>query len=297
MLPNNLTDHITKRTIILLIIVTVIIDIVLYFTKYSYFMDTIYDLLTFFSFYVGIDLHRRLKGNFSNQQDQIRNNRTAIYIKRFATVFLIFVFANFFVDMYSTSFLTSYWENFDEQVTTYHENLEQFEDAMPEAETSEEHVMNLFATLDMVGYDFLTSILAGSEEIWRLSYIVLLLLIFKKLFRKHWVPEKQKIFLGITVAITSILFGIGHTLAYDYNFRIWIGTVLIYSVLGLVLCLLLLWTRDLWLLVTVHAFYDVVATLSWHYIPWAVWYVTAILLMLKIISQIVLKISKEKATG
>lgn len=289
MILNRLTTNITIRNIFLLLIVTVFIDIVLYFTKYSYFLDTIYDMLTLFSFSVGIWLHKRLRDESVIPLEETKRVKIAKYIKQFATVFLIFVIANTIVDIYSTNYLSSYWENFDEQVTSYDEELNQFEDTIPQASTGEDHLVNFFSTVDMVGYDFLTSILAGSEEIWRLGYIVLLLLVTKKLFPRQWLPQNKRLFLGITVGITSLLFGIGHTLAYDYNLNVWVGTVIIYSLLGVVLCLLLLWTRNLWLLVTVHAFYDVVATLSWHYIPWAVWYTAVILLVVRIFVPIVFR--------
>jgi membrane protease YdiL (CAAX protease family) len=289
MLLNDLTANFSKQTIFLLLIATVFIDIVLYFTKYSYFMDNIYDMLTLITFFVGIELHRRITNEISKENDKKWIYRFAVFIKKFANVFLIFVIANFIVDLCSTNLLPSYWENFDSQVTYYDETISQFEESIPPAATSEEHLMNFFSIVDMVGFDFLSSILAGSEEIWRLSYIVLLLLILKKLFPRHWSSQNQKLFIGITVGITSLLFGIGHTLAYDYNFSLWIGTVIIYSLLGLVLCLLLLWTRNLWLLVTVHAFYDVIATLSWHYIPWAVWYTAAILVLCRIFSAVILR--------
>jgi hypothetical protein len=262
MLSNlNLTSSISKRDIGLILVITILVDLVLYFTKFSSFMFTIYDLLLMITLYAGIKLHHVLRSNDDQPQD-----RKSLFTK-FVITFIAFYCAMNVIDSLSYSLFESYWENHEQYVE---DSIDYVDSAVAEPPTedatTEDVTYYVFSIIDSVGYEFLSSILAGTEEIWRLGYIILILLLLKTLFRNKWVNGDQKPFMLTALIISSFLFGWSHTFSSYYDdTSVYIGTVILYSVAGLVLGALLLWSKNLWILVAVHSLYDVLVTISWYY--------------------------------
>ncbi|QOR66438.1 CPBP family intramembrane metalloprotease [Cytobacillus suaedae] len=276
MLSNlNLTSSVTKKDIGLILIITILVDLVLYFTKYSSFMFTLYDLLLMITFYVGIKLHRVLSSNDGEPKDR------KSLLNKFVIVFIAFYCAMTVIDALSYSLFESYWDNHEQYVE---DSVAYVESAVAEPPTenatAEDVTYYVFSMIDSVGYEFLSSILAGTEEIWRLGYMILILLVLKAIFQKKWESGTQKPFMITALVLSSFLFGWGHTLSSHYDdLSIYLGTVILYSLAGLVLGSLLLWAKNLWILVAVHSLYDVLVTISWYYFNLAL-EVTIILLLI-----------------
>ncbi|MCA1032051.1 CPBP family intramembrane metalloprotease [Bacillus timonensis] len=285
MLPSKLIRQITKKDIALLLFITIGIDIVLYFTNYSHLMSTLYQLICMISFYVGIKLHRALKPEENAKQPFHK------LFFQFTIVYLIFYTSVGMVDSLTYSIFEPYWNNHEQVVEEANDYLQTVEEDIPESPTQDERMFYIFSIVDYVGYDFLSSILAGTEEIWRLAYIALILLFFKGIIGSRWEYMNHTPFLYIAVAVSSILFGWSHTFTADYELPVFIGTTVLTGISGAVFAVLLLWTRNLWMLVLTHALYDVLVTISWFYFD-IMLEATAILLLL--ISAVLYIINEKK---
>ncbi len=276
MLSNlDLTSSITKRDIGLILIITILVDLVLYFTKFSSFMFTLYDLLLMITFYVGIKLHHVLQSNDDQPQDR------KSLLSKFVIVFIAFYCAMTVIDSLSYSLFESYWDNHEQYVEDSVAYVDS-EAAEPPTEnaTVEDMTYYVFSIIDSVGYEFLSSILAGTEEIWRLGYMILILLVLKAIFQKTWNSKNQRPFMIAALVLSSIMFGWSHTFASYYDdTSVYIGTVILYSIAGIILGSLLLWAKNLWILVAVHSLYDVLVTISWYYFNLAL-EVTIVLLLI-----------------
>jgi membrane protease YdiL (CAAX protease family) len=132
--------------------------------------------------------------------------------------------------------------------------------------------------IDSIGYDIFTDILAGLEEVWRLAYIILILLVLKKILPRRWEKGRRDIFVMLALFITSVLFGIDHTLNSVQSWKYEMGAIVTFANMGLLFGLILLWTRNLWVTVLVHSVYDILATLSWYYFEFIVELAALILL-------------------
>lgn len=105
-----------------------------------------------------------------------------------------------------------------------------------------------------ITYNALTAGL--TEEVWRISAIIVTLLFFKKVTQSFWAKSSvRNISLIISFVATSFVFGWLHTFGYsDSYFSIPITVQL--GLIGMVLGGISLLTRRLWLAVFFHFFFD-----------------------------------------
>lgn len=98
-----------------------------------------------------------------------------------------------------------------------------------------------------------------TEEVWRLSAIVVLLLLFKKMTRGLWEKKSTQWFsLFGAFVLSSFVFGWLHTFGYsDSYFSVPITVQL--GLIGMVFAGISLLTRRLWLAVFFHFFFDFVS--------------------------------------
>ncbi|OLS37806.1 CPBP family intramembrane glutamic endopeptidase [Bacillus sp. MRMR6] len=252
---DHLTEPITKRLLFALLVVTVGVEILLYLSRFSYLASSLYDAIMVASFFIGIKLHRRLnKGN--------QRSKRQIWLQ-FTGAFLIFIVGSSVVHVFSANV-------FEEYSNDYEQYVQEYTDLPVIDEGSIEPAWTILDEVDTVGYDIFSDILAGLEEVWRLGYIILLLLIFKKTFPKRWEKGSRDSFLMIALFATSILFGIDHTLGAEASWNYQIGTIVTLANMGLLFGLILLWTRNLWVTVAIHSLYDITVTISWYYYEFAV---------------------------
>ncbi|MFK9090254.1 lysostaphin resistance A-like protein [Bacillus salipaludis] len=264
-MTTNLTKPISKKLLFAMLIVTIGAEILLYLTRYSYMAGTLYDAMMVSSFFIGWKLHPRLK----NSVDYPKTKRQLTL--QFTGAFLIFFLGSTIINMYSTYIFQDFSTNYDQYVQDYTDmQMAAGEDDGTEAGHITKPIWSFFEKVDTIGYDLYTDTLAGLEEVWRLAYMILLLVIFKKVFPRRWESGRRDIFLMCALFLTSILFGIDHTLDSEQPWSIRIGAIVTFANMGLLFGLILLWTRNLWVTVLVHALYDITATLSWYYIDYAV---------------------------
>ncbi|WP_312475470.1 CPBP family intramembrane glutamic endopeptidase [Neobacillus sp.] len=260
-MTTNLTKPMSKKLLFAIILVTVGAELLLYLARYSTMASTLYDALMVSSFFIGWRLYRRL----GSPQDKPKTKRQLSL--QFTGAFLIFVLGSTVINIYSTYVFQDFSDDYDQYVQDYADI--QAYDAGNEG-PSAEPIGTFFEKVDLVGYDLFADTLAGLEEVWRLAYIVLFLVIFKKIFRRRWESGRTDIFLMAALFLTSILFGIDHTLDAEQPWSIKIGSIVSFANMGLLFGVILLWTRNLWVTVLVHALYDITATLSWYYVEYAV---------------------------
>lgn len=285
---DDLTQPISKRLLLLLLLVTLGSEAALYLSRYSYFFSEMYQAIMVISIFVAWKLHPRLAGTrssgagLSDGQEsgtetegglpsggiaEIRGKKPPFrkYISQFAVVFLIFylgaIVFNFYSAMLFTDFNESYGEYMEESAAYVNESMEDSTEEGTELTLSE----RVFEWFDLAGSDFYADFLAGFEEVYRISYIILFLVIFKKIFPKQWEKRNRDLFLMIALFLSSLLFGAGHALDTPQPWPVTIGTIATFTNLGLILGLLLLWTRNLWLLIAVHATYDILMSIEWYY--------------------------------
>lgn len=272
----NLTKPISKKLLFAMFIVTFGAEILLYLTRYSVLAGTLYDAVMVGSFFIGWKLYRRLGGKLPHTKSPRQ------HMLQFTGAFLIFFMGSTFVNVYSSLTFEDFNEDYDQYVQDYTES-QVFEVDEPEVPAFQEQTIgNLFEKIDSIGSDIYNDLLAGLEEVWRLAYMILLLLVFKKVFRRRWESGSRDVFLMAALFITSILFGIDHTLDTEQPWAIRIGAIVTFANMGFLFGVILLWTRNLWLTVIVHALYDITATLSWYYIDYAVEFFTLGILILHI---------------
>jgi membrane protease YdiL (CAAX protease family) len=265
---DHLTEPLSKRLFFALLVITVGVEIVLYLSRYSYLASSLYDAIMVASFFIGIKLHRKLNKEVSKTRRQLWLQVTG--------AFLFFFIGSTVVHILSANV-------FEEYSIEYEEYVQEYTDLPVIDEGSMEPSWTILDEVDTVGYDIFSDLLAGLEEVWRLGYMVLLLLVFKRVFPKRWEEGSRDIFLMISLVVTSILFGIDHTLAVEASWNYQIGTIVTLASMGLLFGLILLWTRNLWVTVCIHSLYDVTVTISWYYYEFAVEIFAGIVLLAYII--------------
>ena len=271
-----------------MLIVTFGAEILLYLTRYSVLASTLYDAVMVSSFFIGWKLYPRLRG----KQAHLKSPRQ--HMLQFTGAFLIFFLGSSFVNVYSSLTFGDFNNDYDQYVQDYTES-QAFEGNEPEVPAVQEQpIGDFFEKIDLIGTDIYNDLMAGLEEVWRLAYMILLLLVFKKVFPRRWESGARDVFLMAALFITSILFGIDHTLDTEQPWAIRIGSIVTFANMGFLFGMILLWTRNLWLTVIVHAVYDITATLSWYYIDYAVEYFTFGILILHICLHTSEKINQKR---
>ncbi|WP_190284709.1 CPBP family intramembrane glutamic endopeptidase [Bacillus sp. S3] len=262
-MTTNLTKPISIKLLFAMLVVTIGAEILLYFTRYTYMASTLYDAIMVSSFFIGWKLHRRLH----SPADQPKTKRQITL--QFTGAFLIFFLGSTVNNLFSTYAFQDFSTNYDHYVQNHTEMQMAVEEDTGDPE-GHDAIWTFFEKVDTIGYDLYTDTLAGLEEVWRLAYIILLLVLFKKAFPRRWESGRRDLFLISALFLTSILFGIDHTLDSEQSWSIRIGAIVTFANMGLLLGVILLWTRNLWVTVLVHSIYDITATFSWYYIDYAV---------------------------
>jgi membrane protease YdiL (CAAX protease family) len=267
-MTTNLTKPISKKLLIAMLIVTFGAEILLYLTRYSSMASTLYDAVMVSSLFIGWKLYRRL----GNKQDDSKSPRQLML--QFTGAFLIFFLGSTIINVHSNLTFVDFNEDYNQYVEDYTESQAYEVEDNVESTLPEVPMSSFFEKVDTIGSDLYNDSLAGLEEVWRLAYMILLLVVFKKVFPRRWESGSRDVFLMAALFITSILFGIDHTLDTEQPWAIRIGAIVTFANMGFLFGIILLWTRNLWLTVIVHALYDITATLSWYYIDYAVEYFT-----------------------
>lgn len=261
-----------------MLLVTVGSEAVLYLSRYSYFFSDFYNLLMVGSIALAWKLHPRLaaasmKTGLEDGGPRIPSDSETFLgfgggvqkrqiVSQFAVVFLLFYLGSVITNFYSNILFKDFNNNYSEYVE---ESAAAVESGLAGIGGEEAGASKVFEWFDLVGYDFLSDTLAGFEEVYRISYMILFLMLFKKIFPRKWTKWPEEFFLMAVLFISSLLFGIGHTLANPQPWSVTLGTVATFTNMGLILGLLLLWTRNLWLLIAVHSMYDILMTTQWYY--------------------------------
>ncbi|WP_053368331.1 CPBP family glutamic-type intramembrane protease [Bacillus sp. FJAT-27245] len=275
---NDLVQPVSKRLLLLMLLVTVGSEAILYLSRYSYFFSDFYNLIMVGSIVLAWKLHPRLApgprnagadnggAQFSSEYDTFlgfggRAPKRQI-VSQFAVVFLLFYLGSIVTNFYSNIL----FKDFNDNYTSYVEDsAAAVESGFAENGGEEAVAFKIFEWFDLVGYDFLSDTLAGFEEVYRISYMILFLMIIKRFLPQKWTKWPEEIFLMAVLFISSLLFGIGHTLANPQPWSVTLGTIATFTNMGLILGLLLLWSRNLWLLIAVHSLYDILMTVQWYY--------------------------------
>jgi hypothetical protein len=261
MIANQLTQTISKKLFISLLIVTIGADVALFLSRKSYFMETIYANIMLFSILVAIKLAPSLR-----EQGAVvtKTKHFSNFTKAFFMLFLIGTINNYYGEKTFPEFSEERGmiaEDFSSQVNHFNENVNN-----DEAYTTSDRVIEW---VDTIGADFYDYFMAGFEEVYRLSYIVLFLLLFKKVLPGLWARSSKDSFMIIVIILSSLLFGMGHGLSTEQSWNVWVGTVVVYTNMGLVLGYLLISMRNLWMLIIVHGLYNVLTTMGWSYFEWS----------------------------
>ncbi|OIK16320.1 hypothetical protein BIV60_04700 [Bacillus sp. MUM 116] len=250
----NLTKPLSKKMLMAILVITLGAEIVLYFMRYSYLAGTLYDAIMVSSFFIGWKLQYRLA-------DKVRPRPTKLKLTlQFTSAFLLFFIGSTIINIFSNLAFPAFNKDYNQYVQVYTD---------PKTTTGGTSPA-FFSTIDSVGSDLYNDALAGLEEVWRLGYIILVLIVCKKVFPRHWKTGSRDHFILFALFFTSILFGIDHTLDTVQAWPVRIGAIVTFANMGLLLGLILLWTRNLWVTVIVHSFYDITTTLSWNYYHYAV---------------------------
>ncbi|MEH7250769.1 CPBP family intramembrane glutamic endopeptidase [Neobacillus niacini] len=271
-MTTNLTEPVSKRLLLALLIITIGVEIVLYFSGYSQLASTVYDAIMVSSFFIGLKLHHRLSKGIQKTKVQL--------MLQFIRAFLVFILGSTIINIYSTYAFNIFSDDYEQYVQDYTESIADEEVSADPIKPIEpvEKFWEVVDEIDSVGYDIFTDILAGLEEVWRLAYIILILFLLKKVFPRRWESGHRDIFMILALFITSVLFGIDHTLNTSQSWQYEIGAIVTFANMGLLFGLILLWTRNLWITVLVHSLYDSLATLSWYYFDFIVEVAALILL-------------------
>jgi membrane protease YdiL (CAAX protease family) len=282
-MTNNLTKPVSKRLLFALLTITIGVEIILYLSGFSLLAGTIYDAIMVSSFFVGLKLQPRLSNGIQKTKIQV--------IRQFIGAFLLFILGSMMINIYSSYAFQNFSEDYEQYVDEYTEVVSYEE---PELEPGQhiEPVDNLWEVvgeIDSIGYDIFTDILAGFEEVWRLAYIILILLVFKRVFPGRWEKGRRDIFVMLALFITSVLFGIDHTLNSVQSWKYEVGAIVTFANMGLLFGFILLWTRNLWVTVLVHSVYDILATLSWYYYEFIVEMAAMVLLPIYLVLMAVEK--------
>ncbi|MFD0826986.1 CPBP family glutamic-type intramembrane protease [Neobacillus sp. M.A.Huq-85] len=254
MMTTNLTKPLSKKMLAAILAITLGAEIVLYFMRYTYLAGTLYDAIMVSSFFIGWKLQHRLVDETSGRPT---SRQRAL---QFTGAFLVFFIGSTIINIYSNIAFPAFNKNYDQYVQVYTDPQTTIGGA----------TSTFFSTIDSVGSDLYNDTLAGLEEVWRLGYIILVLIICKKIFPRRWNNGSRELFILFALFFTSILFGIDHTLDTVQTWPVRIGAIVTFANMGLILGLILLWTRSLWVTVIVHSVYDITTTLSWNYFHYAV---------------------------
>ncbi|OCA82447.1 hypothetical protein A8F94_21330 [Bacillus sp. FJAT-27225] len=310
---DDLVRPVSKRLFFLLLIVTVGSELALFLSRYSSFFTEIYDAIMIVSIFVAWKLHPRLAGptgrkaagtlkdalGFTTDMPDSKHkfwNRG--YASQFAAAFLLFYMGSAVVNFYSTILFPGFNDQYEEYVEESVEAVNGEWNQVGEEEGLIEPgaTNSLIDWFEFEGYDFYTSALAGFEEVYRLGYIILILMLFKKILPNRWSKWPKDVFLMAALFISSLLFGVGHALDTPQPWEVTIGTVVTFTNLGLFLGILLLWSRNLWLLIAVHGVYDIVITFEWYYFEYASLLFSGLLLTVWIMETAVRKIGADSGT-
>jgi membrane protease YdiL (CAAX protease family) len=287
----NLTKPISIKLLFAMLVVTIGAEVLLYLTRYSYLASTLYDAMMVSSLFVGLKLHRRIIGS-----ERIQVTKRQLTLK-FTGAFLIFFLGSTIINIYSSNTFNDFNVDYDQYVQDY-TDMQMDADSqsgVADPETKTQPVSTFFEKVDTIGPDLYTDALAGLEEVWRLAYIILLLVVCKKFFPNRWASGRRDIFLMCALFLTSILFGIDHTLDSVEPWAIKIGAIVTFANMGLLFGLILLWTRNLWVTVLVHSLYDITATLSWYYLDSAVELMTLAVLIVHVILHTLEKVQQKRS--
>jgi membrane protease YdiL (CAAX protease family) len=215
--------------------VTVGTELVLFLSRYSSFFSIIYDSIMVATFFVGWRLNRKLKPHFKEHLQKRQK------VLQFTKITIIFFFGSLLLNTYSAIVFGDF------------------------TASSSTPPIEPFEKFHIVGYDFYIDILSGMEEVIRYVYIILFLLLFKKIFPKRWKNGSKDQFLMAALFLSSFLFGIDHILDTSHDWVNTIGIVVHYTNMGLFLGILLLLTKSLWSMVSIHVLYNITASLSWYF--------------------------------
>lgn len=285
LMTDNLTKPVSKKLLAALLIVAIGAEILLYISRYSSLAGILYDALMVSSLFVGLKLHHRLLP----QQPLLKTKRQIVL--QFTGSFLIFFLGSSLINIYSNLTFEDFSTDYDQYVQEYAQMqmVEEIDPATPSTP-----LWSFFEQVDTIGYDIYADSLAGLEEVWRLSYMILILMVCKKLFSRRWESGSRDLFLMAALFITSVLFGIDHTLDTEQAWSVKIGTIVTFANMGFLFGILLLWTRNLWVTVLVHSVYDIAATLSWYYLDYAVELFAAVMLVVHCILLLLEKIKQKR---
>lgn len=263
-----------------MLVVTIGAEVLLYLSRFSYLASTFYDAMMVSSFFIGIKLHQRIR---SSEPHPVTKRQLTL---KFTGAFLVFFLGSTIINIYSSNTFNDFNVDYDQYVQEYTDmqmDVDPQHSETVESGTKAEPNSTFFDQIDTIGADIYTDALAGLEEVWRLAYIILLLVVCKKVFPKKWASGKRDLFLMLALFLTSILFGIDHTLDSEEPWGVRIGAIVTFANMGLLFGLILLWTRNLWVTVLVHSLYDISATLSWYYLDSAVEFLALAVLIVHVL--------------
>lgn len=256
MMVEKLTSNLTKKLLFAIIVLTIGSDLLLYLIRKSEVFGDLYNILMGAAVFIGLSLHKRLR-------DEPTQQSKTMWLYQFCLVYVLFSLASSLTAISDTYLYPAATEEFQQQKDVFQEDVVWQRSYVEETEAV---IHPFFQFVNEAGNDLFLGILAGLEEVWRLGYIILFLLVCKILFKRTWASETAKsYFLLLALFFSSFMFGVGHTLSYETDWNVTVGTVVSYTNLGVAFGLLLLWTRNLWLLVGVHALHNTMTTLSWMY--------------------------------
>jgi hypothetical protein len=283
MLADQLTQHVSKKLFIGLIIVTIGADLALFLSRDSYFMEMIYSNIMLFSILIAVKLAPRLQDRTTTVS---KTRLFSTFVKAFFLLYLVGTINNY----YTNQMFTDFTEDRSVMAEDFSSRVDSFEERTSSDTAEYTRYDRIVEWVDSIGYDFYDYFMAGFEEVWRLSYIVLFLLFLKKAMPRLWEGSSKGTFMIVAILLSSLLFGVGHSLAYEQNWTVFVGTVVTYTNMGVILGYLLISTRNLWVLVLVHGFYNVFTTMGWTYFEWTTEVFVALLLLINGVLWIVGKI-------
>jgi hypothetical protein len=292
MLADQLTQPVSKRLLLGLLIVTIGADVALFLSRDSYFMGMIYSNIMLFSLLIAVKLAPRLK---DHTKAVSKTKLFSTFVKAFFLLYLVGTVNNF----YSNQTFPDFTEDRSVLAEDFSSRVDSFEERMSSDSVEYTPYDRVVDWVDSIGYDFYDYFMAGFEEVWRLSYIVLFLLIVKKAMPRLWERSSKGTFLVAAILLSSLLFGVGHSLAYEQNWTVFVGTVVTFTNMGVILGYLLISTRNLWILILVHGLYNVFTTMGWTYFEWTTEVFVVLLLLINGVLWIVGKIRTNivKAKG
>lgn len=281
MMTTNLTQPVSKKLLALLLIVAFGAEVILYLTRFSSLASSLYDAIMVSSIFVAWRIHGRMASSAPLQKTKLQVSL------QFTGAFLLFFLGSTVINIYSTNVFPDFSNDYDQYVQDYTDTQTSYGDNG----TVSGPVWTFFDNVDTLGYDLYTDTLAGFEEVWRLSYMILILFVCKKLFRRRWESGRRDIFIMLALFLTSIVFGIDHTLSSEQPWAIKFGSIITFANMGFIFGIILLWTRNLWLTIAVHGVYDIMTTVSWYYFDYAV---EALALLLAVVHVILLSIEATR---